>query len=133
MWKLFKTAGWAPFLVVVFHRIVLESGLRAYPVCDWILHFSGGLAIAFFLFHVIVYYKSLIGELPEVAHLLLTFTAACTVAAFWELAEFGYSFIRGTTLQHSITETMIDLFNSCLGAAVTVAILAFRLWRQKKI
>ena len=55
LWTLFKRAGWAPFLVVVFHRIVMIAGWRKYPVFDWILHFSGGLTIAYFLFHLIPY------------------------------------------------------------------------------
>ena len=124
LWKLFKQAGWAPFLVVVVHRIVLVSGLRQYRVCDWILHFSGGLAIAYFVFHLIPFFKKRLGELTPLAHLILTYTSAVTIAAFWELAEFAASFSMGTVLQHSISETMIDLFNGALGAGITT----FCLW-----
>ena len=123
IWKLFKQAGWAPLLVVVFHRIVLLSGLRQFRVCDWILHFSGGLTIAYFLFHLIPYLEPKIGKLSTRARLLLTYTSAVTVAAFWELAEFAASFSKGTVLQHSLSETMVDLLNGVLGAAVTIVLL----------
>jgi hypothetical protein len=120
LWELFKQAGWAPFVVVLFHRIVLVSGLREYRVCDWILHFSGGVTIAYFLFHLILNLELKIGKLSPAARLLLTYTSAVTIAAFWELAEFAASFSKGTVLQHSLSETMIDLFNGVLGAAVTI-------------
>jgi len=132
LWRLFKQAGWAPFLVVVLHRIVLVSGLRDYRVCDWILHFSGGLTIAFFLFHLIPLLEPRIGKLSAAARLILTYTSAVSVAAFWELAEFAASFAKGTVFQHSLSETMIDLLNGCLGAAVTVAALALSRPRPNK-
>ena len=108
---------------MVVHRIVLVSDLRQYRVCDWILHFSGGLAIAYFLFHLIPYFRKRLGELTPLAHLLLTYTSAVTIAAFWELAEFAVSFSKGTVLQFSISETMIDLFNGALGSALTIVCL----------
>jgi hypothetical protein len=127
LWKLFKQAGWAPFVVVLFHRIVLVSGLREYRLCDWILHFSGGLTIAYFLFHLIPYLEPKIGKLSRASRLLLTYTSAVTIAAFWELAEFAASFPKGTVLQHSLSETMIDLFNGVLGAAITIlGLIIFR-------
>lgn len=133
LWIAFRTAGWAPFCVVVLHRIVLVSGLRQYRVCDWTLHFLGGLTIAFFLFHVLVLLEAQIGRLSRAAHLALTYTSACTVAAFWELAEFAHCALRGITIQLSIEETMIDLFNGTLGAAVTVVglLLFSRRWREE--
>ena len=120
LWKLFKQAGWAPFLIMVLHRIVMVCGWRKYPVFDWILHFSGGLTIAYFLYHLIPYLEPKIGKLSRGARLLLTYTSACTVAAFWELAEFAAGFSKGTVLQLSLTETMVDLLNGVLGAAVTI-------------
>ncbi|MFT5110212.1 MAG: hypothetical protein ACI9UA_005865 [Pseudoalteromonas tetraodonis] len=126
-WKLFKQAGWAPFTVVVLHRIVLVSGLRKYSVCDWILHFSGGLTIAYFLFHLIPYLEPRIGKLSRTARLILTYTSACSIAAFWELAEFVASFSRGTVLQLSISETMVDLANGVFGAAIMISgLILFR-------
>lgn len=124
LWQLFKQAGWAPFLVVVLHRIVMLCGWRKYVVFDWILHFTGGLAIAYFLFYLIPYFEARIGKLTRAARLALTYTSACTVAAFWELAEFAASFSRGTVLQHSLSETMVDLLNGVVGAAITVVVLA---------
>ena len=123
LWQLFKRAGWAPFLVVVVHRVVLLSGLRQFRVCDWLLHFFGGVTIAYFLFHVIDLLRPRLGELSRTGHLALTYTAACTVAAFWELAEFAASLLKGIEFQDSIAETMIDLFNGCLGAALMVVFL----------
>lgn len=130
VWRLFRRAGWAPFAVLVAHRIVLVSDLRQYPVCDWLLHFSGGLAIAYFFFHLVRFLEPLLGGLALPARALLAATGGCTVAAAWELAEFAYSGVRGIILQHSLTETMVDLFNSCLGAALASACLALAYRRR---
>jgi len=52
---------------------------------------------------------------------LLVFTSTCTVAVFWEFAEFGFSWALSTDLQGSLDDTMRDLFFGMAGSLFFIA------------
>jgi hypothetical protein len=54
----------------------------------------------------------------------LVFTTSCTVAVFWEFAEFASDRFLGTSVQQSVTETMLDLAFGVVGASTTLAVMA---------
>lgn len=115
---LLRTAAWAPIAVLVFHTILRHTAWRA--ELDWLMHFLGGVAAAYFLFHGIKAFAYLLGQLRLPAHYLLAYTSTCGVAVAWEIAEFMSDQFFGTHVQHSLTETMQDLIFGVVGAALSL-------------
>lgn len=91
---------------------------------DHAIHFSGGLAIAYFLYRSIKIISPVIGFVTPLTRFLLSFTAACTVALFWEFGEFASDLLRGTRIQHSVHETLWDLVFGTAGALLSLLIIA---------
>ena len=121
LWKLFLRAGWAPFLVLIVHRILLIKGWRENT--DFLMHFSGGLSFAYLAFHALDEFDEVLGKLNRLGHYSVAFLATCTMALFWEFAEYALDGIRGSNIQHSIDETMWDLINGTLGGATTLSLI----------
>jgi len=123
--RLLISPGWAPLGVVIIHLALAEFGLT--NRFDHLLHFLGGASIAYFLHGFIALLPCQGGIIPKWAHYLLAFTSACTIAVFWELAEFASDRYMGTTIQQSLSETVLDLVFGVLGASTTLlGIAAFR-------
>ena len=118
--QLMREAGWAPFAVLVFHAIVVRTPYRA--ALDNMNHFLGGAAIAFFLLHGMR--LALPNRLSSRTSNFFAFSLACTVAVFWEIAEFAGDQLFGKHVQISLPETMWDLIFGILGAAITLSLLA---------
>jgi hypothetical protein len=114
--------GWAPFSVVIFHVILAEFGLT--HRFDHLLHFLGGVAIAYFCFRLL----ALLSFLPP-SHgwliYLMAFAASCTAALFWEFAEFASDVFLRTSVQQGLRETMLDLIFGVLGATLSLLLIAF--------
>ncbi len=117
--RLLLRAGWAPLLVLVFHRIVYHTPWRQ-PL-DFVMHYSGGVAIAFFLWHALDCFAHWFGALTPFARYVFTFALACTVGLFWEFAELYSDVVHHTHIQHSVHETMRDLVADATGALTTLA------------
>jgi hypothetical protein len=123
--RLLVNPGWAPLGVVIMHLVLAAFGLT--QKFDYFLHFLGGASIAYFLFGFIALLPSRIAGIPQWAHYLLAFTSACTVAVFWELAEFALDRFQGTSIQQGLSETMLDLLFGVVGAmAGLLCVAAFR-------
>lgn len=118
--RLALRAGWAPAAVILFHAAVarLSADRQAF---DPAMHFLGGAAIAYFLWHAADLWKEWLGGPAPAARGLIVFCAATTVAVFWEFAEFSSGALLGAYSQLSLKETMADLFRGCLGAASYLA------------
>lgn len=117
--RLMLRAGWAPLAVLVFHRAVFNTPWRQ-PL-DFIMHYSGGVAIAFFLWHALDCFAHWFGTLTPFARYIFTFALACTVGLFWEFAELYSDVVHHTRIQHSVHETMRDLIADATGALTTLA------------
>ena len=115
--RLLISPGWAPLGVVIVHLALAEFGLT--DRFDHLLHFLGGASIAYFLHGFIVLLPSQVGIIPKWAH-YLAFTSACTIAVFWELAEFASDRFMDTTIQQSLSETVLDLVFGVFGALTTL-------------
>ena len=115
-------AGWAPFAVLIAHQVLSRSAYR--QSLDFAMHFSGGMAIAYFLYHALGLFAPMLGELRALGRYLFTFALACTIGMFWEFGElFSDVFLR-TRIQRSIGETMRDLFADMTGALLSLALIA---------
>lgn len=119
--RLLLRAGWAPVLVLVFHQAIMRTPWRE-PL-DFVMHFSGGLTIAFFIWHALDCFASRFGTLTAFARYLFTFALACTVGLFWEFAELFSDVVYGSHIQHSIHETMRDLLADTAGALTMLALI----------
>ena len=115
-------AGWAPVAVLIAHQVLSRSAYR--QSLDFAMHFSGGMAIAYFLYHALRLFSPLLGELRLLGRYLFTFALACTIGLFWEFGElFSDVFLR-TRIQRSIGETMRDLFADTTGALLALTLVA---------
>lgn len=121
MLKLLRRAGWAPVAVLIFHRMVMDTSLRS-PL-DFTIHFLGGAAIAFFLFHALEFGAPVLGQVTLVGRLLFSFALTCTVGLFWEFGEFFSDLFLRTHIQWTIRETMRDLLADSAGAIACLSLL----------
>ena len=110
--------------VLVLHAVVAETPLRK-PLDFW-MHFSGGVAIAYFLFHAIDCFEEFLGVRTCFGRYLFAFALACTVGLFWEFGELFSDVFLGTHIQKSIHETMSDLIADTLGAIVSLLLISLR-------
>lgn len=119
--RILVDAGWAPFGVITLHTSLAEFGLT--HRFDHLLHFLGGMAIAYFFFRVFV----LLSVLPTTDRWLIyagTFTSSCTAALFWEFVEFASDVFLHSHVQQSLSETMLDLVFGVLGALSCLTLIA---------
>lgn len=124
--RLLLRAGWAPLAVLVFHHEIQHTRWRE-PL-DFVMHYSGGLAITYFLWHALELFAHWIGELTSFARYLFAFALACTVGVFWEFAEFASDIFLHTHIQYSIGETMRDLIADATGAMTTLTLILLVRW-----
>jgi hypothetical protein len=121
---LLREAAWAPAGVVLLSVIAIAS-----PYAEdlyWPLHFLGGAALAIFFFEGLRIAGDFVGPIRWRARHVFAFALACTVAIFWELAEFAVDEIAGTRLQESLLDTMVDLLLDLIGAAAGLGWVAIR-------
>lgn len=110
-------ALWAPAAVVIVHWFAGEW-LGHEPLVDPVMHFSGGLAAAFFFWHAASYARRYLGDLSPLALGLLSFGLATAAAVGWEIAEFVVDHLGGTDIQRDLPNTMRDLILGVGGAVV---------------
>jgi uncharacterized membrane protein YjdF len=92
---------------------------------DLLLHFLGGVVLAFFFFGAVRKAAALLGDLRPVTHYLLAFSLACNFAALWEIAEFTVDQLAGLRMQKGMHDTMGDLVAGALGAACALGLVAY--------
>jgi len=123
MTPLLLRAGWAPLAVLLFHQSIMHAPNR--QQLDFLMHYSGGVAISFFLWHALDCFAHWFGKLTPFARYLFTFTLACTVGLFWEFAELFSDVKLGTHIQYNVRETMRDLIADATGALTTLVLTWF--------
>ncbi|WP_395740020.1 hypothetical protein [Prosthecobacter sp.] len=116
--RLLLRAGWAPVAVLFFHQLIIHSPNR--QKLDFVMHYSGGVAISFFIWHALDCFAHWFGQLTAFARYLFTFSLACTVGLFWEFAELFSDIVLHTHIQYSIRETLRDLVADATGAMTTL-------------
>lgn len=112
--------GWAPLTVFIIH-VFLSRVLHLYdlwPRADIPMHFSGGMAIAFFTSRCfqLLPRESIKRSRVALLELLLICSLTATVAVFWEFAEFTIDQLFGLNIQVSLANTMQDLAMGILGS-----------------
>ncbi|ANM28470.1 hypothetical protein ABI59_00750 [Acidobacteria bacterium Mor1] len=122
-----RGAGWALLLVLVGHEI---AGARFghEPVVDPIAHFSGGVAMAYFVWYGCRRDPGFLGNPSALARDLIALGATLAVAVFWEAGELGSDLFRGTRIQTDPANMMRDLMLGGLGGAVLLAGVRVRGW-----
>ena len=129
-WTLLRRAGWAPITVLLVHQAIAYTPIR--QAFDFPMHFSGGAAAAYFLFHALGCFDSAVGDLRPAPRYLFSFSLACTVGMFWEFAELLSDVFLGTRIQKTVHETMRDLSADAAGAFTALLLLAlWRTWRSR--
>ena len=107
-------------LLFAFHVVALGA-FDAYTriaSLDLLMHFLGGVVMAFFLHQASINASQLgiLGPHHPITNRVLVFTATCTVALLWEFAEFVLDQTLGTHSQAGIDDTMADLLLGTFGA-----------------
>jgi hypothetical protein len=123
-----REAGWAPSLVFAIHVIALGA-FDAYtlmPKFDLLMHFIGGAVMAFFIHRTMINASrmGITGPHHHISHRLLVFSATCTVALLWELAEFISDQTLGTFSQAGLEDTLADLLFGIIGAGAFIIFAA---------
>lgn len=115
-----KRVGWAPVAVLLGHHYIRSSVWRQ-PL-DFAMHFSGGMAMGYVMFHALHSYEHWLGRVTQVGRLLFSFALALTVGVFWEFAELASDYFLHTHIQRSIWETLRDLIADSCGAALALVL-----------
>ncbi len=123
--------GWFPLLVFSTH-VFADRVLHLYdlwPHIDIPMHFSGGLAIAFFVSRCfqLLPRESFIRSRIVLLELVLILSITVSATALWEFAEFSIDQLLGTNIQVSLANTIQDMVMGTLGALVLVLIRARKL------
>jgi len=118
--------GWLPLLVFTIH-IFLSQVLHLYdlwPPADIPVHFSGGVAIAFFISRSFQSLPRTAVKPSRVAllELLLIGSLTATTAVFWEFAEFSVDQLLGTHMQPGLANTIRDMAMGILGSICLILI-----------
>lgn len=118
--------GWLPLLVFTIH-VFLSQVLHLYdlwPPTDIPMHFSGGVAIAFFISRCFQLLPRAAVKRSRVVllELLLIGSVTATAAVFWEFAEFSIDQLFGMNVQRGLANTMRDMAMGILGSIFLILI-----------
>jgi hypothetical protein len=119
-----RQAGWAPILVFLLHA-VLSLAFHAYdklPDLDLPMHFAGGVAIAYFLYHAVIQATQLgiIDAYKAFTRFALVWGYVCAAAVLWEFAEYLCDAVLGTMMQAGLRDTMGDMLCGIIGGTVFI-------------
>ncbi len=122
--RLLRQAAWAPIAVVVGHEVAART-FGHEPVVDPIMHFSGGMAAAYFVRRACAMCPRLLGVPTPLGADLLAFGIACAAALFWEFGEQLCDIYLGSHAHTSVTNTLRDLELGVAGAATLLLVRRF--------
>ena len=128
--KIGRGAAWAPLSVLIGHSVFARL-FGHEPYVDPIMHFTGGVAAAYFFLKASLMGNEVLGALTDFSRDLLSFGLTCSIALFWEIVEFGSDTFLGTNVQKGNADTMHDLILGMVGALVFL-LLRRLLSRQKR-
>ena len=82
------------------------------------MHFSGGIAIAYFFYVASKLASHRVGKLTDMGRALFAFGMACAAAVLWEIGEFSSDIVFNTHVQINNANTMRDLILGVVGASL---------------
>ena len=103
-----REVSWAPLTIIILHAIAGKV-FGHEPYVDPVMHFLGGVAVAFFLRQTAIIAAPLLGTLKPLTLDLLAFGLSCTATLYWEIGEYIVDLVFGTNIQISKMNTMRDL------------------------
>ena len=106
--QILLTAFWAPGLVFIMHSLVARQ-FGHEPYVDPVMHFSGGIAIAFFFWQAAKCFQSYISD-------RWIFGLTTLVAIAWEVMEYMLLTSRGWATSWDPVNTSRDLVLGMCGA-----------------
>lgn len=119
---------WYELVIVlfVFASLFVGEFFDAYEQYWWwdkLLHISSGLILGYVGF-IILHVLYIQGKLSISAGLIgfFTFCVGMASAGVWEMIEYGSDNIFGTTMQHGLGDTMIDIILAALGSLVATGV-----------
>ena len=122
LWTAFKKAAWAPITVFAIHMLVVQAFhlYIRFPHIDALEHFTGGVVMAYFFYHILSSVRSMVFQ-PAYATLLqnkIVVLAVTTTAVLWEFCEFilDYTFMIDALRQGTVADTMADIALGMTGA-----------------
>jgi hypothetical protein len=124
-----KQALWAPITVFYLHKLAAQS-FGHEPYVDPVVHFFGGIAIAFFFWKSANCFNHYLGHWTPRARAILVFSLATLAAVAWELMEMPQLRYPNNSLIHRNTSTELwlatlsrDLFLGISGAVLFLGII----------
>ena len=122
--RLTREVLWAPAGVVLLHWTA--GALFGHePYVDPVMHFSGGVAVAYASRHAVTVGIDVFGRLTPLAADLCAFGATSAAAVLWEIGEYASDQLIHTNVQLSLDNTMRDLILGVSGAAVFLLVRRF--------
>ena len=111
--------AWAPITVIVIQQLFS----RSYEF-DWLMHFFGGAAIAFFLYQGMLVFDAFFARPLRILLYIIVFGMTCSVVIAWEVGELVSDRFLGSQFQASVAETIIDQVCGVFGAIILLACTA---------
>jgi len=107
-------------ILIVLHIVFLRIDAYSMAHLDSLMHLTGGIVLGIFIYGVLA---CMIGRgwFPDPGRLVMTIlivSLVTTGAVCWEFYEWLSDAMFGTHLQHSVTDTMKDLFLGMLGGVI---------------
>lgn len=114
-------AAWAPPAVFILHSLAAKQWGHE-PYVDPVMHFSGGMAMAFFFWQSAECCQRYLGNLSIMALAFIAFGMATVTALAWEIMEYGIAMNDGSTMWWSLLNTLRDLALGMSGALLLVGL-----------
>jgi Na+-translocating ferredoxin:NAD+ oxidoreductase RnfD subunit len=119
--RILSSAAWAPLAVFIAH-LFLGRLFGHEPYVDPVMHFCGGMAIAYFFQETSKLASHWVGKLTDMGRALFAFGLACAAAVLWEIGEFSSDIVFRTHVQINNANTMRDLILGVVGASLFLVI-----------
>ena len=114
-------AAWAPLAVYILHGLAAKQWGHE-PYVDPIIHFSAGIAIAFFFWQSAECCQRYLGNLSVMGLAYIVFGMATATAIAWEIMEYGIAMNDGSTQWWTLLNTLRDLALGMSGALLLVSL-----------
>jgi hypothetical protein len=127
-------AAWAPPAVFFLHSLAAQQWGHE-PYVDPIMHFSGGMAMAFFFWQSAKYCQRYLGNPSVMVLACIAFGMAAFTAIAWEIMEYGLALQDNNPmwLGQNLLNSLRDIALGMSGALLLVGLsVRNRLLRQRQ-
>lgn len=131
---IFNKGTWFPITIFVLY-LILIFGINIYsifPNFDIIMHFTGGIAIAYFFIYLVKYLMDhgFLGKPSFFNIVLLIFLLTCSATVFWEFSEWIIDTILNIKTQVDASDTILDMFLGILGGSLITIIMVKKVFKK---